>query len=389
MRIHLVTIGISLVRLVDAEYKYYCDFMDEMVAQCIGKRKGGRISTLSQHGALIQPAEQSNDIRFTSDVCDIQDRPEGYGRGYLHVNPHRVCRIQGMQRAKMSYQRAARVRGPSTYYYLTYPRSDVEYLFNKIRPMAMEKLQVPRCQQAGVTVATFESHWPRHWKAELVEQDYPVPPRRMSKRSRRYGQVRRLKAKFTIKSAEGAWQHIPILGTADNIMKLDATLGHGDGTNFTEAEAFFFEIPTRGDPRYGVMVTSRGEPTVLFDADAQPPPHAEHRYYPSTRYPSQPLHQHPLSVVSPLIFKAFRNLAQRLPDPNEEAEEEEEAPPKYDDLDHTVENKARAYRLKDTLPSYRDSLDALRPTEMRRRTSSAPVSVPRPYALHRRRRMSD
>ncbi|KAF4748735.1 hypothetical protein FOZ63_024965, partial [Perkinsus olseni] len=79
MRIHLVTIGISLVRLVDAEYKYYCDFMDEMVAQCIGKRKGGRISTLSQHGALIQPAEQSNDIRFTSDVCDIQDRPEGYG----------------------------------------------------------------------------------------------------------------------------------------------------------------------------------------------------------------------------------------------------------------------------------------------------------------------
>ncbi|KAF4682627.1 hypothetical protein FOZ60_010283, partial [Perkinsus olseni] len=338
MRIHLVTIGITLVRLVNAEYKYYCDFMDEMVAQCIGKTKGGLISTLSQHGALIDPAEQSNDIRFTSDVCDIQDRPKSSSEGSLDVNPHRVCRIEGMQRAKISYRRAALAGGSSTYYYLTYPRSDVEYLFNKLRPMAMEKLQVPRCQQAGVTVATFESHWPRHWKAELVEQDYPVPPRRMSKRSRRYGQVRRLKAKFTIESAEGAWRHIPILGTADNIMKLDATLGHGDGTNFTEAEAFFFEIPTRGDPRYGVMVTSRGEPTVLFDTDVQPPPHAEHR-----------------------------NLAQRLPDPNEEAEEEE-APPKYDDLDHTVENKARAYRSKDTLPSYRDSLDALRPTEMRRRT---------------------
>ncbi|KAF4665585.1 hypothetical protein FOL46_003575 [Perkinsus olseni] len=104
-------------------------------------------------------------------------------------------------------------------------------------------------------------------------------------------------------------------------MKLDATLAHGDGTNFTEAEAFFFEIPTRGDPRYGVMLTSKGEPTVLFDTDARPSSHAEHRYHPSTRYPSQ--------------YRRIRG---------------------YDELEHTVESRARAYGLADTPPSYEDAI---------------------------------
>ncbi|KAF4665584.1 hypothetical protein FOL46_003574 [Perkinsus olseni] len=176
MRIHTVTIGITLVRLVNAEYKYYCDFIDELIAQCIGKRKGGLISTLSQHGALIEPAGQSNDVRFTSDVCDVQDRPRSSSKGTLHVNPHRVCRIDGMQTATLPYRRAILAASPSTHYYLTDPRSDVEYMLIKVQPIEMKKLQVPRCQRAGVTVATFESHWPHHWKAELVEQDYPVPP---------------------------------------------------------------------------------------------------------------------------------------------------------------------------------------------------------------------
>ncbi|KAF4731273.1 hypothetical protein FOZ62_027364 [Perkinsus olseni] len=305
MRIHLMTIGITLVRLVNAEYKYYCEFIDELIAQCIGKRKGGLISTLSQHGALIDPAGQSNDVRFTSDVCDVQDRPGSSSKGSLHVNPHRVCRIDGMQTAALPYRREILAASPSTHYYLTDPRSDVEYMLNKVQPIETEKLQVPRCQRAGVTVATFESHWPRHWKAELVEQDYPVPPRRMSRRSQRYGQVRRLEAKFTIERAAGVWQHIPILGTVGNIMKLDATLGHGDGTNFTEAEAFFFEVPTRGDPRYGVMLTSKGEPTVLFDTETRLASNAEHR---------------------------------------------------YDELEHTVESRARAYGLADTPPSYEDAI---------------------------------
>ncbi|KAF4704906.1 hypothetical protein FOZ63_012839, partial [Perkinsus olseni] len=151
MRIHLVPIGISLVRFVDAEYKYYCEFMDEMVAQCIGKTKGGLISTLSQHGALTHP-EHPKEVRYVTDVCHIKDRRTwfpSFASGSLHVDPRVRCDIEievgtGVLTANISYKAEKPILDLPSYYYLTNQLTGMGYFFFKLDPIALEDLELRR-----------------------------------------------------------------------------------------------------------------------------------------------------------------------------------------------------------------------------------------------------
>ncbi|KAF4653494.1 hypothetical protein FOZ61_008938 [Perkinsus olseni] len=65
MRVYLVVIGSTLTWLANAEYKYYCKFFEELLAQCIGRPTGGP-GVLSY--LVIERIETGRDASF-----DVRD----------------------------------------------------------------------------------------------------------------------------------------------------------------------------------------------------------------------------------------------------------------------------------------------------------------------------
>ncbi|KAF4684593.1 hypothetical protein FOZ60_007669 [Perkinsus olseni] len=70
-------VGITLVGLAKAEYKYYCEFTEAVLAQ----------RCHPEDGALTHP-DHPNEVRYVSDVCHIKDIPTNSASGSLHVMSH-------------------------------------------------------------------------------------------------------------------------------------------------------------------------------------------------------------------------------------------------------------------------------------------------------------
>ncbi|KAF4754855.1 hypothetical protein FOZ63_025632 [Perkinsus olseni] len=281
MRIHLMTIGITLVRLVNAEYKYYCEFIDELIAQCIGKRKGGLINTLSQHGALTHP-ENSNEVRYVTEVCRMQDRHTWFRRGSLHVDPQAKCDIEievaaGILTGNISYEREKPILDLPSYYYLTNQLTGMGYALFKLDPMPLEYLELRRDQSTKKTGTTFVSHGPRYWKAILTEEVRPAPSR--GSRMRRLDiRARRRTAEFLTRTVNGTMTKLVVLRTADGVMKLGATPSDHDGDSPLRAEAFVFGYSWKDEHHRGIMVTHKGEPVMLFNTNMRPKRLTEDRW---------------------------------------------------------------------------------------------------------------
>ncbi|EER05422.1 hypothetical protein Pmar_PMAR024885 [Perkinsus marinus ATCC 50983] len=243
---------------------------------CIGRKKGGQLTTLSMHGASINP-ERPNYTRFVDDVCTVTDVPEDStgSEGYIRVDTE-MCSIGESQEARMDYQRIFNsVEGTS--FYVRLRRSSRFYHLDKLKPIAMQKLNLPHCQRDGMFVGTFESHSPDPWRVDVQEFNCRASRRGLSKLTGRDRPVRQLKAIFKIKRENGEWETVPILGTVNNIMKLDTTRGHGaDASTWTQAEAFFFEFYSRNEFFDAVMITSGGKPVMLFDTRIKPQQQLQH-----------------------------------------------------------------------------------------------------------------
>ncbi|KAF4653495.1 hypothetical protein FOZ61_008939 [Perkinsus olseni] len=267
--------------------------MDEMVAQCIGKRKGGLISTLSQHGALTHP-EHPKEVRYVADVCHIKYRRTwfpSFSSGSLHVDPRVRCDIEtevgtGMLTANISYKAEKPILDLPSYYYRTNQLTGMGYASLRLYPIALEDLDLRRDQSTNKTGATLVSHGPRYWKAILTEEARPSPSRRLGILGLDV-RARRRKAEFLTRTENGTMKRLAVLRTADVVMKLGATPSDHDGDSPLRAEAFIFGYSWKDEHHRGIMVTHKGEPVMLFDTNMRPKRLTEDRYFPSTRYPNR------------------------------------------------------------------------------------------------------
>lgn len=263
MRIPNVCIGITLIAVVEAEYKYYCEFQLPLLAMCVGREAGGPWRSLSMHGALINP-RQPQHIRYRDDECIVKDSSKSAAGGSIRVDPHLPCSIEGMQGKKMCYTKKVAARRPTMLQLTDSHGYDLLNELEKLEPIHLQHLRVPECQSAGETVATFVSHEPQHWKVEVQEEDCPLPRWKLGRSLGGNRHVRRLKATFSIEKSDGTSQVVPILRTVNNVMEL----GPREGASRTEA--FFFGVKTRRELHQGVMITFGGKPRMLFNTTIRP-----------------------------------------------------------------------------------------------------------------------
>ncbi|KAF4649417.1 hypothetical protein FOZ61_001353, partial [Perkinsus olseni] len=182
------------------------------------KRKGDLVDTLSQHGALTHP-DHPNEVRYVSDVCHIKDIPTNSASGSLHLQS------------------------------------------------ALSTLEsVGHSRQA-----TFVSHGPRYWMANITEELSPDGPR--------------WQFEFQMRTEGGTLKDWAVVKTVDHVMKLETTSGHNDGDAPVRAEAFVFRFSCKEIPHTAVMVTHDDAPVILFHIGMRPRRLSEFGYFPSTRYP--------------------------------------------------------------------------------------------------------
>ncbi|KAF4706798.1 hypothetical protein FOZ63_013409 [Perkinsus olseni] len=300
MRVYLVVIGSTLTWLANAEYKYYCKFFEELLAQCIGRPIGGPVTTLSQHGALTHP-DRPNEVRYVSEVCRVKDRPTGSAEGSLKVHPRVKCDIEigvgvRLHETSISYEREKRIFDIPSYYFLTNQITGMSYQFAKLRPIAPEDVVLRRSQSIGTTAATFVSHAPRYWRAILTEevshsQDAPPGcfklPGRADRDRPRYVIRRQRRPKFQVRMDNGTSKNLTALDTFDEMMRLETSSDQYDDDTSIRAEAFIFEYSWLGESHKAIMVTFKGESAILFDTSMRPLRSAEYKYFSSVRYPNR------------------------------------------------------------------------------------------------------
>ncbi|KAF4688342.1 hypothetical protein FOZ60_002874 [Perkinsus olseni] len=268
-----LVIGVALFPLVKAKHKYFCYFEDHLSARCLGKSNMDLIKTISQHGAVDDP-DRPNHRQYVNNVCRITRATQRSSGGSLHVPSNGVCDIDGLRGATVEYtmEWGGRLSGKSTSYTLSYPRSTKQYRFDKLKPIAVSKLDLSQSSPGAQTWATFESHRPLYWRAVLTS--HPVT---------------RVKATFSYGGRAGLQgsrdrSDVDVLETRDGIMKLQYNRSDGSSAN---GEAFFFALPSSRQTLYGVMVTFHNEPEMLFDTRLGFPVREGHGHRQTSRYRSQ------------------------------------------------------------------------------------------------------
>ncbi|EER02271.1 hypothetical protein Pmar_PMAR006593 [Perkinsus marinus ATCC 50983] len=258
----LLVIAGTMAGLTEANYKYYCNFADDLSAKCLGKYDKYSIRVISEHKAIESRRRSRDLVEYVTEVCPVGKAVEGGAQGSLQMSNEEQCDIPVLRGATIKYDKTpgSKLLGRSTTYNVFYPDDQglarsgpdlaMSYRFDILKPIPMAGLDLSHSSPGTSIFATFTSHKPQRWKVELISHP-----------------VLRVEAKFYLEEPHSRFTELKLIAVDNGIMKLTYT-----GLNNTSApvQAFFFRLPSKEPlygpgPYYGVMITYKTDPIMLFD----------------------------------------------------------------------------------------------------------------------------